>query len=287
MIKALTLRSFSPKMRWQDCLRESHVAGYNGVELNFDGLFQLDCPLRKLQAIKKTAQRNKIKIASIYSRRQWQTPISSPDKHKREIARRVILRLIDIAETLEAPAVLTIPGAVDNSILSKDFEIVPYDQVYERVLDILTGLSEIARRKGVSLALENVPNKFLLSPLEMRDFIDKTGSPAIGCHFDVANCLYNHGYPEHWIKILGPRIKAIHLKDFRLAAGNITGFVDIFEGDIRWDKVCAALAAINYNGPLIAEVLPAYQYHPEVLIKTISIAMNRIIADIQKYKRIK
>lgn len=282
MIKAITLRSFPSGMPWQDCFRESHGSGYDGVEANFDGMFQLDCSLRTIKEIRKTARRFKIKIASVYSRQQWQTPISSPDKRKREAGRRALLRLIDIAEMLDAPSVLTIPGAVDNSILSKDVEIIPYDEVYARVLEILTGLSVIARNKGVVLALENVPNKFLLSPLELRDFIDKIGGPSIGCHFDVANCLYAGGYPEQWIRILGKRIKAVHLKDFRLAAGNLTGFTDIFEGDINWDQVCAALADIGYNGALISEVLPAYKCHPEMLWKSASGALDRIIHDIRE-----
>ena len=284
MIKAITLRSFPANMAWRECFRESRASGFDGVEVNFDGMFNLDCPLKTLRAIRQTAKRHNIKIASVYSRRQWQTPISSHDKRKSANGRKVIQRLIDIAEILEAPTVLVIPGAVDNSILSKDVEIIPYDEVYERVLDVLSGLAETACKKGVVLALENVPNKFLMSPLEMRDFIDRIGSCAIGCHFDVANCLYYDGYPEQWIRILRHRIKAVHLKDYRLAAGNLTGFTGIFDGDINWEQVCGALAEIKFNGALISEVLPAYKYHPEMLWKTASLAMNKIIDDIKKIK---
>ena len=282
MIKAITLRSFPADMDWRECFRESRASGFDGVEVNFDGMFDLDCPLKTLQAIRQTARRYKIKIASVYSRRQWQAPISSRDQRKSGNGRKVLQRLIDIAEILEAPTVLVIPGAVDNSILSKDVEIIPYDEVYERVLDVLSGLSEIACKKGVFLALENVPNKFLLSPLEMRDFIDRIGSRAVGCHFDVANCLYSGGYPEQWIRILSQRIKAVHLKDYRLASGTLAGFVDIFAGDINWPEVCRALAEIDYQGALISEVLPAYKYHPEMLWKSASLAMDLVIADIRK-----
>ncbi|MFA7158952.1 MAG: sugar phosphate isomerase/epimerase family protein [Kiritimatiellia bacterium] len=284
MIKAITLRSFPESMPWRDCFRECREAGFEGVEVNFDGMFDLDCPLKTLKAIKATARNNAIRIVSVYSRRQWQTPISSPDKLKRENGRKVIARLVDIAEILEAPTVLIIPGAVDNSILSKEIEIVPYNEVYDRALEALSSLASAAARKRITLALENVPNKFLLSPLEMRDFIDKVAAPSAGCYLDVANCLYNGGYPEDWIRILGHRIKAVHLKDFRLAIGNQEGFTGIFEGDVNWAKVCRALAAINYNGPLVSEVLPAYKHHPEMLWITAGLAIDRIICDIKKRK---
>ena len=282
MLKSLTMRSFPSEMPWQECLRESRSSGFGGVEVNFDGVFPLDCPTRLLSEIKKTATQCDIEITSVYSRLQWLSPISSPDLNKREEGLRVIRRLLDIAEKLEASTVLTIPGAVDNSLITKDSEIVPYDEVYDRVLEGLTDLSETARRRGVVLALENVANKFLLSPLEMRDLIDKTGSPFVGCHFDVANCLYCGGYPEQWINILGKRIKVIHLKDFKLAAGNLTGFTNIFEGDVDWKQVCNALAKTGYDGPLISEVLPAYKHHPEILWKNASQAMDRIVEDIQR-----
>ena len=284
MIKAITLRSFPAGMAWTECFRESRASGFDGVEVNFDGMFDLDCPMETLQEIRKTARLHEIKIASVYSRQQWQTPISSRDPKKSESGRRVIRRLIDIAEILEAPTVLVIPGAVDNSIVSKDVEIIPYDETYERVLNVLSGLSEIAFKKGVFMALENVGNKFLLSPLETRDFIDRIGAHAAGCHFDVANCLYCGGYPEQWIRILGHRIKAIHLKDYRLASGNLTGFTGIFDGDANWEQVCRALSGINFNGALISEVLPAYKYHPEMLWKSASLAMDLIIDDIKKIK---
>ena len=193
--------------------------------------------------------------------------------------------MIDIAEFLEAPTILTIPGAVDNSILSEEIEIVPYDEVYKRVKEIISEVSIVAEKKGVMLALENVPNEFLLSPIEFKNFIEGIESKAVGCHFDVANCLYNGGFPEDWIRILGSHIKVIHLKDYRVSIGNLEGFVNIFEGDINWEEVCKALAEIGYNGALISEVLPPFRYHPEVLWESVSIAMDYLIKDIKLMSR--
>ena len=85
------------------------------------------------------------------------------------------------------------------------------------------------------LGVENVWNKFLLSPLEFQCFIDRIGNPYVKVHFDTANVLIS-GYPEQWISILGERIVNVHAKDFRLAVGNINGFCIPLEGDVNWPE---------------------------------------------------
>jgi len=271
-------------MSWHDCLKEVHHAGYNAVEVNFDGLFELNCSTDTLREIRKVCRRYHLKVVSVYSREQWKTPISSNRPANRRKAERILSRLIEIAAHLGTPTVLTIPGAVDNSILSEQVEVIPYEVAYTRSAEALLRLARQAEKEGVVLAIENVANKFLLSPLEMRTFIEKIGSPSIGCHFDVANCVYTGGVPEQWIRILAKHIKAVHLKDYRIAAGNLVGFVNIFEGDINWDQVCRALAEVRYEGALISEVLPAYRYHPEVLLQSTHIAIDCLCADIEGYR---
>ncbi|MCK5000324.1 MAG: sugar phosphate isomerase/epimerase, partial [Anaerohalosphaera sp.] len=104
-------------------------------------------------------------------------------------------------------------------------------------------------------------NKFLLSPLEMRDFIDSFGSDMVGSYFDAGNVLLT-GYPEHWISILGSRIKRVHVKDFK-NVGTVEGFVDMLEGDVDFKAVRTALEAIKYDGYITAEMLPYQPGRPE------------------------
>ncbi len=249
--------------------------------MNFDGLFDLYCTKETLQELKACVEEEGIQIVSVYSRQQWKTPISSRDPEKRKAGTQALKWLIDTAAYLGAATILTIPGAVDNSILSSEVEIVPYQEVYERVGEVLAGLVPQAEAARVVLALENVPNKFLLSPLEFKRFIEELGSPSIGCHFDVANCLYGGGFPEDWIRILGDHIKAVHLKDYKTATGSLAGFCNIFEGDVNWKEVCEALGEIGYDGALISEVLPPYKNHPELLWISASLAIDRIRKDIE------
>ena len=281
IVKAISLRCFPLSMPWKECLQEASRSGYKGVEINFDGRFPLDIDLPLLKEIKEELRKQGLKAVSVYSRQQWKTPISSRIKKKREKGVWTLRRLMEIAEILESPIVLTIPGAVDNSILSSNVEIRGYKEVYEQVGNILKELSREAEKREVVLALENVPNKFLLSPLEMKRFIEEINSTRVGCYLDVANALYNQSYPEDWIRILGGYIKAVHLKDFRRSVGNWGGFVNIFEGDINWEEVCKALGEIDYQGALTAEVLPPFKYHPEVLWKSVSLAIDLLIKDME------
>ncbi|MCX7788911.1 MAG: sugar phosphate isomerase/epimerase [Spirochaetes bacterium] len=281
MIKATSLRCFPSSMGWKECILEAAKSGYEGIEVNFDGLFDLYCSRGTLRELKAVAEGEGIQIVSVYSRQQWKTPISSRNPEKQSSGVRAIGWLIETAAYLGAPSVLTIPGAVDNSILSAEVEILPYVEVYDRVQEVLSGLAPRAEAAGVTLALENVPNKFLLSPLEFKHFIEEIGSTAIGCHFDVANCLYCEGYPEDWIRTLGHHIKAVHLKDYKISVGTFAGFCNIFEGDVNWEEVCIALREIGYHGALISEVLPPYKHHAELLWISASLAIDRIIQEIQ------
>jgi len=92
----------------------------------------------------------------------------------------------------------------------------------------------------------------------------------------VGNVLLT-GYPEHWIKILGKRIKKVHIKDFRREAGGIKGFVDLLEGDVNWKKVISALKDVGYDDYITAEIIPAYSHYPEVLIYNTSRSMDYIL----------
>jgi hexulose-6-phosphate isomerase len=112
------------------------------------------------------------------------------------------------------------------------------------------------------MGIENVWNKFLLSPLEMRDFIDSFHTRAVGSYFDAGNVLLT-GYPEHWIKILGRRIVRVHVKDFKKSVGTAEGFVDLLEGDVDFEAVKAALAEVDYDGYVTAEMLPYQPGRPE------------------------
>ena len=149
-------------------------------------------------------------------------------------------------------AILVVPGCVNARFIDGCAEM-PYDVVYDRALEAMQELKKDAEEAGVVIALENVWNKFLLSPLEMRDFIDKIGSDYVKVYYDVGNTQFI-GFPEHWIKILGNRIARIHMKDFKESIGNLDGFCELLEGNVNFPAVMNALREVGYDGYLTAEI---------------------------------
>ena len=148
-----------------------------------------------------------------------------------------------------ASSVLLVPGVVSKE--------VSYADAYTRSQAEIRKAIPLAEELGVKIALENVWNQFLLSPLEAARYVDEFHSPAVGWHFDAGNIL-NYGWPEQWIRILGPRIQKLHIKEFsrkkRDSEGLWKGFdVPLLEGDNDWPAIMKAVDDIGYHGWAITE----------------------------------
>jgi L-ribulose-5-phosphate 3-epimerase len=184
-------------------------------------------------------------------------------------------RGLQAAKALGASAILQIPGFV-QVMWDPRSPIVPYDVAYDRALAIYRALKGVAERHRVTICIENVWNRFLLSPLETRQFLDAVGSDYVKAYFDVGNVVVN-GFPEQWLRILGSRVGRIHLKDFKTAIGNLQGFVMLLEGDVNWPEVMRAVRDIGYEGYLTAEYGP-YAHAPDTLLTHLSASIDAIIA---------
>ena len=276
MKKAISIWSFAGQPL-RKCMELARDAGFDGIELAMDGTGELtpDTADQELNRILEDSRETGIRIHSIASGLYWDYSFTSDDKAQRDRAEELALRQIQIAKTLQADSVLIVPGAVGVDFLPER-DVVPYDVAYDRALLSFQRLAPAAADAQIQVGIENVWNKFLVSPLEMRDFIDRVGSPYIGSYFDVGNVVYN-GYPEQWIRILGNRIKKVHLKDYRRAAGGLHGFVDLLAGDVDWPEVMRAFRDIGYDGYCTAEMLPPYTCWPEQILYNTAASMDRII----------
>jgi hexulose-6-phosphate isomerase len=238
-------------------------AGFDGVELVVDEkLVEADGELRGLAEL----ARRTVPVHSLmcgFSRR-----LGSPDPAERPAALEAVKRAIRAARLLGADTVLVIPAVVT--------ERVTYQQAWELGQAGLRALLPTAEHYGVCLAVENVWNRFLLSPLEMRAFVDGLGHPLVRVYFDVGNVLA-WGYPEQWIDLLGERIRRVHLKDFSTRVGNIDGFVQLLEGDVAWPAVMAALRRVGYDSFLTSEVAP-YRHAAREGAFAVSRAIDAILA---------
>lgn len=237
----------------------SRNAGFDAVELNLyavggEGL-TLGTTKREAEEIASLASDYQLQLRSLSTSLLWETPLSSPDEKIRKQGMAVIEKMLEIASWIGIDTILVVPGAVSQE--------VSYDDCYRRSQEALKEIIPVAEKYNVKIGIENVWNKFLLSPLEMASYIDELDSNYIGAYFDVGNVL-QFGYPDQWIRILGHRILKVHVKDFSTKVGNGNGFVPLLAGDVDWKSVRHALEKIGYKDTLTAELTP-YTLCPSTL----------------------
>ncbi|MCC5823230.1 MAG: sugar phosphate isomerase/epimerase [Planctomycetes bacterium] len=222
-------------------------AGFAGVELDSPGPYTAD---EVLEAKEETG----IEVHGVVLSTHWNKPFNHPDIGVQAEARVALDTALRDCAAFGGTTVLVVPAVVNQSM--------PYADAYRMSQNAMRGAAGLADELGVSIAIENVWNNFLLSPLEAARYIDELNEPrarrTFGWYFDIGN-IVNYGWPEQWIDVLGERILKIDVKEFsrkrRDDEGLWKGFgVEIGEGDVGWDRVRAALRRIGYEGWATAEV---------------------------------
>ncbi|MCU0771708.1 MAG: sugar phosphate isomerase/epimerase [Verrucomicrobia bacterium] len=279
MKKSISIWSFYGNWNLEQKLRLAKEAGFTGFEIDLseDGPANLKSTAEELKAVRVLADKCGLLLSGLATGLYWGANACSADASVREKAAAILQKQIASASALGIDAILVVPGAVGVDFIPGG-EIVPYHLAYERAQAFIKAALPAAEKAGVTLCVENVWNKFLVSPLEMKAFIDSFGSERVGSYFDVGNTLAA-GYPEHWIAVLGNRIKRVHFKDYRRAVGTVDGFCDLLSGDVNWPGVMSQLKTVGYKGWVAAEMIPPvpfYKHCPEVLVHNTSRAMDAI-----------
>ncbi len=219
-------------------------------DCGFDGV-ELDSPCElTTDEVLRAKEKSGLEVQGIVDSAHWRDTLSHPDPAVRARGRAALEHALDDCKAWGATSVLLVPAVVNKE--------VTYDQAWERSTAEIRGVIPRARELGVRIAVENVWNQFLLSPLEAARFVDQFDARAVGWHFDIGNVV-NYGWPEQWIRILGKRILKLHIKEFsrkkRDAEGLWKGFdVELGEGDVDWPAVMTALDEVGYSGWGSAEV---------------------------------
>jgi len=240
---AATSRSLKKGIMW-DCIgvgqtisekfNAAKLAGFEGVEV----MSHLD-----RNEVLKARDKTGLIIPSVCSAMHWKLPLSDPDPKVRESGVAALKVSLEDARAYGADTILLVPGRVS--------ETVSYDDCWKRTVEEIKKVIPLAEQLNVKIAVENVWNNFLLSPMEAASYVDQFQSKMVGFYFDCGNILVN-GWPEQWIKILGSRIAKVHIKEFsrKIAdkQGKGAGFgVKLLEGDVNWPVVMKALDDIGYH----------------------------------------
>lgn len=285
MKKGINAWSLPADLSLHDLFKTAKEAGFDTIELNVTerdtnanmtddlglvsngDILPLDITNEALLEIKKVSEAFDLPVSSISTSLHWAYPLNHDEAHIREKGKEIIRKMIEFCAFLGGNCVLIVPGVVT--------EKHDYETCYQLSMEAFKEVADFAKANQITIGVENVWNKFLLSPLEMRQFIDEIDHSHVKVYFDAGNVL-QFGFPQHWIRVLGDRIVKVHIKDFDRGIGNITGFTPLLQGDMDWRTLLIALKEINYTDEITCELSP-YKTNPIQLAFDTSKAMDYIL----------
>ena len=270
MKKAVCGNCFGNDVPLVEAMSMAKAAGFEGIEpsLTLDGAITTTSSDDDLKRLRDHADKT-VEIHGLMGGQPIRSaPLTTLDDDQLNQGVENIASALRVVKMLGGTSLLVVPGTVSVD--------VRYDVAYEGTLEGLKRVAPIAEDLQIHVAVENVWNKFLLSPVEMRNMLDEVNSPYVGCYFDVGNFL-GWAIPQHWIEILGSRIKKVHVKDFKVDVGNWHGFVTLLQGDVDWKAVRGSLRTVGYDSYLSAEI-PLHDVFPEKSLLDISTSLDTIIA---------
>lgn len=250
--KAVQLGMLPKKLTDADKFKLAKKCGFEGIEAY---------PMNDLDAARqqgKLARAAGVPIHSIVFG-GWHAPFSDPDPKVIKRGLAGMETALRCARAMDAETVLLVPAVVGEN--------VRYADAYKRSQKHIRKLLPLAEELGVVIAIENVWNKFLLSPLEFARYVDEFDSPWVQAYFDVGNIII-YGYAQDWLRTLGKRIVKIHLKDFKRRGYQ---WKNLREGDVNWPQVRRALDEIGYNGFMTPELSGGDEAYLRDLVRRIDL----------------
>jgi len=241
MKKAVYVSMLPEKLGYRERFQMAIDVGFEGIEIG------TITDAKVADEIKEASAKTGLKIHSVMNADHWKYPLSSADP---EVVSKSVAGMeasLRNAKLWGCDSVLLVPAVVNPETSYKDAWTRSQKVVKERILPL-------AQELKVVIGMEEVWNKFLLSPLEMARYVDEFASPYVKAYFDVGNMLF-YGYPQDWIRTLGKRIHRVHIKDFKLDRGKGQFFwKNIGEGDVDWPEVRKAFSEVGYEGWVTTEI---------------------------------
>jgi L-ribulose-5-phosphate 3-epimerase len=256
LLKACQYRMLPKGLKDAEKFALAKKCGFEGIELN-GPIADLDAA-KEIGALAKEAG---VPIHGVVN--GWGGPLSDPKPENVAKGIDSMETSLRCAKAVGADAVLLVPAIVN--------EEVGYGEAWERSQKNIRKLLPLAKELQVTIAVENVWNKFLLSPLEFARYVDQFDNPWLRAYIDVGNMI-QFGFAQDWVRTVGKRIVKIHLKDFKRKDNRFTA--NLLEGDVNWPQVRKALEEIGYHGYLTTELDPG----DETYLTDLAQRIDKIIA---------
>jgi L-ribulose-5-phosphate 3-epimerase len=259
--KAVLISMLPTDLSYADRFALAREAGFDAVEM------QTISRAEEAEEVREASRRASLRIHSVMNADHWRFPLSSADRAVVDRGVAGMEASLRNAASWGADTVLLVPAVVDPETSYADAWRRSQRVIRERLLPL-------AKDLAVVIAVEEVWNRFLLSPLEFSRYVDELESPWLKAYFDVGNVVF-YGYPQDWIRALGPRIAKVHLKDFHLDRPNGRfAWKNLGEGDIDWPAVWRAFDAAGYRGVFTTELSPG----DAAYLKDVSARVDRFLA---------
>jgi L-ribulose-5-phosphate 3-epimerase len=255
--KGVWFEMLPAKLSYADRLKMARDVGFEVVQV------PTQTDEHEAEKIKRAAEGANIRIDSVMNMDHWKYPLSSSDPSVVAKGLAGMRTSLHNASLWGADAVLLVPARVTPQ--------TSYLDAWTRSQPQIGKLIPLAEELKVVIAIEEVWNDFLLSPLEMARYIDEFDSPYVKAWFDVGNVML-YGYPQDWIRTLGKRTVKVHLKDFKRKP-NGYAWVNLGDGDVDWAAVRAAFAETGYSGSAIVEMEPG----DEAYLKDVSRRVDKLL----------
>lgn len=203
MIYSINIASLGPADSWETPLGDAATAGLDTVEFNIGPgmLIDYDTPKETCASIAATLQRSGLRTSGLMAHGFESAHFASPTEPDRQLAKERVIAALDRAAWLGADHI-AIPPAIASASVN-------YSDCLTLAVSSLTKLRFDAQRRGVRIACTHAGTNFLLSPLEMRAFIDRINSPFVGNYLDL--CAALPAAPSDFVTTLAGRIFAARL----------------------------------------------------------------------------
>ena len=236
--KGVLLEMLPAKLSYADRMKMARDVGFEVIQA------PTTPDEHEAEEIKKAADNANMRVDSVMNMDHWKYPLSSSDAAAVEKSLAGMRTSLHNAKLWGSDAVLLVPAVVNPQ--------TSYRNAWSRSQTQIRKLLPLAEELKIVIAIEEVWNKFLLSPLEMAKYIGEFQSPWIQAWFDVGNVLL-YGYPQDWIRTLGKSIAKVHLKDFKRKESGYE-WANLGDGDVDWEAVREAFREIGYSGSAVVEL---------------------------------
>ncbi len=259
--KAVLITMLPKELPYLERFKLALDAGFEGIEM------QTVTDPKTADEIREASSKSGLKIHSVMNMAHWDNPLSSDDPEVVNKSVKGMETSLRNARLWGADTVLLVPAVVNPKTMYKDAYTRSQKMIRERLLPLAQDLK-------VVIAVEEVWNKFLLSPIEFARYVDEFKSPWVKAYFDVGNVVL-YGYPQDWVRTLGNRIVKMHIKDFKMDRREGRFYwKNIGEGDIDWPEIRKALSEIGYEGFMTTEI----QGGDAAYLKDVVARLNRFLA---------